>query len=79
MASSVHFYLSWAKERMDEMDAVVTSLEGKASELTAQSRGAADQLIADLRKQRDAFLVNMQRRNEAGEAAWSEAKAKMEF
>jgi hypothetical protein len=78
MASSVHFYLSWAKERMDEMDAVVTSLEGKASELTAQSRGAADQLIADLRKQRDAFLVNMQRRSEAGEVAWSEAKAKME-
>ena len=78
MASSVHFYLSWAKERMDEMDAVVTSLEGKTSELTAQSRGFADQLIADLHKQRDAFLVNMQRRNEAGEAAWSEAKAKME-
>lgn len=78
MASSVHFYLSWAKERMDEMDAVVTSLEGKASELAAQSRAAADQLIADLRKQRDAFLVNMQRRSEAGEVAWSEAKVKME-
>jgi hypothetical protein len=78
MATGVHFYLNWAKERMDEMDAVVTSLEGKASELTAQSRAAADRLIADLRQQRDAFLVDMPRRGEAGEAAWIEAKAKME-
>jgi hypothetical protein len=78
MASSVHFYLSWAKERMDEMDAVVASLEGKASELTAQSRAAADRLIADLREQRDSFLVDMQKRGKEGEAAWIDAKAKME-
>jgi hypothetical protein len=51
------FYLNWAKGRMDEMDAVVASLEGKASELAAQSRAAADRLIANLRRQRDAFLV----------------------
>src|SRR5258706_4662742 len=78
MATGVHFYLNWAKERMDEMDAVVTSLEGKASELTAQSRAAADRLIADLRQQRDAFLVDMPRRGEAGGAAWIGAKAEME-
>jgi hypothetical protein len=78
MASSVHFYLSWAKERMDEMDAVVASLEGKAGELTAQSRAAADKLIADLREQRDAFLVDMQKRGDEGEAARLDAKAKME-
>jgi len=31
--SSIHFYLNWAKERIDEMDATLASLETKLSEL----------------------------------------------
>ena len=31
--SSIHFYLNWAKERIDEMDATLASLEAKASQL----------------------------------------------
>ena len=27
--SSMHFYLNWAKERIDEMDAALASLEPK--------------------------------------------------
>jgi len=78
MATSVHFYLNWAKERIDEMDAALSALEGRTSELTAQSRNAAERLIADLRKRRDAFLESMQTQAQAGEAAWTEARAKME-
>jgi Fe-S cluster assembly scaffold protein SufB len=78
MATSAHFYLNWAKERIDEMDAVVSSLEDKTSQITAQSRTAAERLIADLRERRDAFLENMQKQAEAGESAWAEARAKME-
>jgi hypothetical protein len=33
--SSVHFYLNWAKERIDEMDAALTSLEIKANQAKA--------------------------------------------
>ena len=51
------------------MDAVVSSLESKTSQITAQSRTAAERLIADLRKKRDAFLDNMQKQAEAGESA----------
>ena len=29
--SNIHFFTNWAKERLDEMDATVASLEGKAS------------------------------------------------
>jgi len=29
--SSMHFYLNWAKERIDEMDAILASLEAKAN------------------------------------------------
>ncbi len=33
--SSVHFYLNWAKERIDEMDAALASLEAKAGQAQA--------------------------------------------
>ena len=34
--SAVHFYLSWAKERIDEMDATLASFEAKVSEVQAR-------------------------------------------
>lgn len=78
MASSVHLYLNWAKERIDEMDAVLTSLQNRATQVTAESRAAADQLVADLRSRRDAFQNSMRQQAEAGEGAWAQAKTKLE-
>ncbi len=34
--SSKHFYLNWAKERIDEMDAALASFEVKASQAQAE-------------------------------------------
>ena len=48
--SSAHFFLSWAKERIDEMDATLASLEGKAVQMQAQTRVKADQFIAQMKK-----------------------------
>src|SRR6516164_1562418 len=53
--SSADFFLNWAKERIDEMDAALISLNSKAAELRAGSRAKADQFIADLREKRDEF------------------------
>jgi hypothetical protein len=78
MASNVHFYLNWAKERIDEMDAVLTSMQNRASQVTGESRAAADRLVSDLRSRRDAFQNNMRQQAEAGEAAWVQARAKLE-
>ena len=33
--SSMHIYLNWTKERIDEMDATLASLEAKASQVKA--------------------------------------------
>jgi hypothetical protein len=79
MASSAHFYLNWAKERIDEMDAVLTSLEGKAAQVTADSRAAADKVIADLRATRDSFLSEVKQKAEASESVWLQAKTKLEI
>lgn len=31
--SAIHFYLNWAKERIDEMDATLASLKAKVSDV----------------------------------------------
>ena len=54
-STSTHFFLNWAKERIDEMDAALTSLEGKIPEVKADLRSKADKALADLRKKRDEF------------------------
>ena len=76
--SSMHFYLNWAKERIDEMDAALASFEAKAGQVQVDSKAKADQLVADLKKRRDEFEAAFKKQAEAGEAAWTGAKAKLE-
>ena len=76
--SSMHFYLNWAKERIDEMDAALASFEIKAGEAKAESKIKADQIIADLKKRRDEFQAQLKTQAEVGEAAWARSKAELE-
>ena len=78
MASSAHFYLNWAKERIDEMDAVLGSLQGKAAEVATESRATAAKIIAELRAKRDAFSSELKQLGEASEVAWQQEKQKLE-
>ena len=74
----MHFYLNWAKERIDEMDAALASLEIKANQATAASKVKGDQLIADLKRRRAEFQASLKAQVEAAEAAWARAKADLE-
>jgi hypothetical protein len=76
--SSVHFFLNWAKERIDEMDAIIASLEGSVAQIATDSRAKADQFIANLRKTRDEFESTVKKQAEAGEAAWDRTRVKLE-
>ena len=76
--SSIHFFVNWAKERLDEMEAVLTSLESKAGEVQAEARDKAGKALADLRKTRDVFQETVQKHAEANESAWISAKARLE-
>lgn len=76
--SSIHFYLNWTKERIDEMDAAVAALEAKASQIQASSKQATDRLIADLKKRRDEFHAGVKEYADAGEAALQANKAQLE-
>lgn len=76
--SRMHFYLNWAKERIDEMDATLASLEAKAGQVQADSKAKANQLIAELQKRRDEFQAAVTKQAEAGEAAWARTKPQLE-
>ncbi len=76
--SSMHAYLNWTKQRIDEMDATLAALEGKGNQLKADSQVKADQLIADLRKRRDEFQATVKAQLEAAEAAVQANKKQLE-
>lgn len=76
--SSMHFYLNWTKERIDEMDATLASLEAKAEQLKADTKVKADRLVAELKKRRDEFQANARTQAQAGEAALQAAKVRLE-
>ncbi len=76
--SSAHFFLSWARERIDEMDATLASLESKSAQMRAETRVKAEQFIADMKKKRDEFESTVKKQAEAGEAAVEGAKVRLE-
>jgi hypothetical protein len=76
--SSMHGYLAWAKERIDEMDAALASLEAKAGQVRAESKTKSDQLIADLKKLRGEFQVTVKKDAEAGHAVWEQVRRQLE-
>jgi hypothetical protein len=76
--SNIHFYLNWAKERLDEIEAVLASLEDKVGKVQANARDRTDKALTGLRKSRDIFRKTVKKQTEANEAVWTSAKAKLE-
>jgi hypothetical protein len=76
--SSMHAYLSWTKQRIDEMDVTLASLEEKAGQLKADSKVKANQLIADMKKRRDEFQGIIKAQLEAAEDTLRANKAQLE-
>jgi hypothetical protein len=76
--SGVRFYLNWAKERLDEMDAMLAVLDGQIAKLQTDARAKAQQLVAELRAKRDEFDRTLKKQAKAGEAAWESGKTRLE-
>jgi hypothetical protein len=76
--STLHPYLSWTKQRLDEMDATLASLEAKAGKLQADSKVKADAAIGEMKKQRDAFSAAAKAQAKATGAAVEANRKQME-
>jgi len=78
MQSRMYPYLNWAKERLDEMDAALASLEAKQRDVQTDARVRASQMLANLREKRQHFQDTIRKQVDAGESAWGSAKEKLE-
>jgi hypothetical protein len=78
LQNNIHFYVNWAKERLDEMDATLTSLESKVAEVQVDARDNADKLLGIMRKKRDDFRNTVKKQSESNEATWIRAQAQLE-
>ena len=76
--SSQHAYVTWTKQRLDEMDAALASIETKASQLKADAKAKATQLNADLKKRRGDFEAEVKAHLKAGETALQASKTQLE-
>jgi len=74
----VHVYLDWARERLDEVEATLTSHGKTAGKLQGEARAKADRALVDMRVRGDSFRKAIAREGEGGEAAWGKAKALLE-
>jgi len=70
--------LDWAKARLDEMNATLSSLEAEVGKLQSVARKQAQGAIAEMLKQRDAFSDAIKKQRGATEGAWAKAKAALE-
>lgn len=78
LQSNIHFYVNWAKERLDEMDATLMALESKVADVQADARDSADNVLTIMRKKRDDFRNIVKKQSEASEAAWTSAQTQLE-
>lgn len=76
--STRHAYVAWTKQRLDEMDAALGSIEAKASQLKADAKVKATQLNADMKKRRGDFEAEVKAHLKAGEAALQASKTQLE-
>ncbi len=76
--SGVHFQLNWVKERIDEMDASLASLERSAKNAKSQSSSDAKRLIAALKKRRARFEAVVKKQAKDNDTAWRRSKAQLE-
>lgn len=72
--SSVHVSIDWAKQRLDEIDATLASLEKRLGDLRLESRATAEHALAVMREQREAFRESIEANKQASEAEWLQAK-----
>ena len=70
--------LNWAKERTEEMDATLASLEGRLRQLKATVRADPTRFVAQLRAQRDAFRAAVAKQTQVDKAESTRAAKELE-
>ena len=75
--SKVHPYIEWAKNRLDEMDATLSTFENKAGDLGDDVSAKAKAALSDMEAQRDAFKEYLDKNMQSAESVWEEQSEKL--
>ena len=73
--NKLHAYVDWMKERLDEIDATLASLESSATAMQADARTKADAALTAMRSARDVFRKSLKEHAQSSEAAFERSKA----
>ncbi len=68
----------WASSRLDELDAALTFFETKVNLVETNTRSKADAAIADMRKRRDRFKIEVDKMRASGAKAWDATNVELE-
>ena len=73
-----HQFANWAKERLNEIDATLASIETRASTLQADAKKQTEKAVSEIRAQRQVFQEAIHKQNDESEAGWAKAKSGLE-
>ena len=69
-----HHFSNWAKERLNEIEATLTSIEARAGSLQAEGKKQAEKALSEIRAQRDLFEKAIQKHKVESEAGWTKSE-----
>jgi len=73
-SSALHAQIAWTKQRLDEADASLASMEISAAKLTGEARQQAEQTLVRIREARDRFAeIGLKAAHDAATAANQQA------
>lgn len=72
-ATQTHHFSNWAKERLAEMDATLTSIEASLGALHSETKKHTEKAVSEIRAQRDVFQEAVCKEQHEW-AAWAKAK-----
>jgi len=73
-----HHFTNWAKERLNEIDATLASIEARASTLQADAKKQTEKAVSEIRAQREAFQQASHKVKDESEAGWTNARSGLE-
>jgi hypothetical protein len=75
--SIIHPYIEWAKNRLNEIDATVSTLEETVNDLGEETRAKAEKALEGMREQQGIFKTQIEEHLESTEKNWESSVSQL--
>ena len=66
-----HLFSNWAKERLNEIEATLATIQSRVNTLQEETKKQADNTIAEMRAQQQVFQEMLKKQSAEGTANWT--------